>query len=134
MKRLIIIRVGYTCHDNMFFLLSFYCFKCKYFFVFRSGNRALLGINNVQPITRKYYCYYNSCKSCKNLVTFVTFVTLVKLRMVAAGKDTASYIEKVRKDLGRSRTKEFSAHNSKAHCVAWNCTGKYIASGKLHFI
>jgi len=53
------------------------------------------------------------------------------LRMVAAGKDNASYIEKVRKELGRSRTKDFSAHNSKAHCVAWNCTGKYIASGSL---
>jgi len=37
----------------------------------------------------------------------------------------------LRKELGRSRTKEFSAHNSKAHCVSWNCTGKYIASGSL---
>ena len=53
--------------------------------------------------------------------------------MVAAGKDTASYIEKVKKELGRSRTKDFSAHNSKAHCVAWNCTGKYIASGLIFF-
>lgn len=48
--------------------------------------------------------------------------------MVVLAKD-ATYLEKVKKDFGRSRTKEFSAHSSKAHCVAWNCTGKYIASG-----
>ena len=39
------------------------------------------------------------------------------------------YISSVKKEFSRTRTKEFSAHTSKAHCVAWNCNGKYIASG-----
>eukprot|EP00116_Pleurobrachia_bachei_P015396 sb/3475658/ len=52
--------------------------------------------------------------------------------MVAKKDDgSLSYIERVKKELGRSRVKEFSAHSTKAHCVAWNCTGKYLATGSL---
>jgi len=41
------------------------------------------------------------------------------------------YVADMKKELKACRTKEFSAHNSKAHSVAWSCNGKHIASGSL---
>ena len=43
-----------------------------------------------------------------------------------------SYLDQMKKHFeGHGRTKEYTAHQSKVHSVAWSCDGRRLASGSF---
>eukprot|EP00794_Sanderia_malayensis_P015920 gene15920-17521_t len=87
-------------------------------------------------IIARNICHDAGCKA-KNSAISNEFSELegehnTRLTKMAATEEQRAYLETMQKCFqDNSRTKDFVGHSAKVHSVAWNCNGRYLASGSF---